>query len=202
MTRYGFFFAVVFLLSSFSAFAEVSPQDLVQSTADKTIAKVKAEKAAIEKDPTKLVSLVNEYVLPHFDFDRMSKWVMGKHWQKMTPEQRKRFVTEFRNLLVRTYVTSLMDYADQKINYSPFRGDLASGDVTVRSEVSQPGGFPVPINYRLSNETGDWKVYDVTIDDVSLIANYRTSFGNEVRTVGVDALLEKMATRNEKGTTK
>lgn len=191
----------VFLLAlvlPMSGFASQSAQQMVQSVADNTIAKLKSERVAIEKDPGRLYELINEFVLPHFDFERMSKWVLGKHWRSASPAQRQKFVSEFRTLLVRTYATSLKDYSDQEISYLPFRDSETAEEVTVRSEVAQPGGFPIPINYRLSKINGEWKVFDVTIDDISLVSNYRTSFSKEIRNGGVDGLIATLSERNQK----
>lgn len=179
--------------------ANLPPQQLVETTADKVLKKLKEDKQKIEQDPTYLHGLVDEYVLPHFDFERMSRWVLGKHWRRADANQKKRFVGEFRTLLVRTYASSLSEFSDQKITYLPMRGSEADGDVTVRSEVDQPGGFPVPIEYKLYKiKDGSWKVYDVAIDGISLIANYRTTFNQEIRQLGIDGLIKKLADRNEK----
>jgi len=185
-----------------SVFAGQPPQELVMDTANKTLAKLKQDRAVISKDPTRLYDLVNEFVIPHFDFERMAQWVLGKHWRTATPEEKQRFIKEFRTLLVRTYATSLQDFMDRKITYMPFRDSLDADEVTVRSQVEQPGGFPIPITYRLAKKAGDWMVFDVTIDDVSLVANYRTSFGNEIRQTGISKLIDKLATRNQQASVK
>jgi len=126
-----------------------SPQDLIETTANQVLKKLTSEKDLISKEPDRIYDLVNEFILPHFDFERMSKWVLGKYWRRTTPEQKTRFIKEFRMLLVRTYASSLAEYTNNKIKYLPFRDDVSSGDVTVRSKIDQPGGFPIPINYRL-----------------------------------------------------
>jgi phospholipid transport system substrate-binding protein len=123
--------------------------------------------------------------------------VLGKHWRKAKADQRVAFTNEFKSLLVRTYSNALLEYADQTIKYLPFRDSQDAGDVTVRSEIEQPGGFPVPINYRLYLKAGEWKVYDVYIDDISLIANYRSSFSREIRKIGIDKLIQKLADKNK-----
>ncbi len=173
-----------------------SAQELMISTVEQTLAKLKAKKEFIKKNPEYLNALVNEYVVPRFDFERSARWVLGKYWRKATPEQRKQFIIEFKNLLVRTYATSLSEYSDQKITYLPFRGKSGAEEVTVRSEVEQAGGFPIPIDYRLHKKNGEWKVFDVVIDDISLIANYRTSFGREIRKTSIGDLIKRLATRN------
>ena len=178
------------------AIAGMEPQKLIESVASKTLERVRADRELIKKDPKYIHQLVNELVLPHFDFESMSKWALGKYWRRASKQQRKDFIREFKSLLIRTYATSLSEYADQTIKYLPFRGKLSSGDVTVRSEVEQPGGFPVPIDYKLHIKGGEWKVYDVKIDDISLVANYRSSFSKQIRKSGLDALIKKLANKN------
>lgn len=177
------------------------PQDLVKQTADRMLAKLKEERAVIRKDPGRIYELVSDIVLPHFDFERMSAWVLGKHWRTATPDQKKRFTEEFRNLLVRTYATSLTEYTDRKINYLPLRGDPNATDVTVRTEVEQPGAAAIPIDYSLTLKNNEWLVYDVAIDSVSLVTNYRSTFANEIRQGGLDKLIGKLAERNRQSTT-
>jgi len=180
-----------------TALAEVSqPRDLVMSTAQRMLDKIAEEKVALDRNPRLIDTFVIDIVLPHFDFEKMARSVLGKYWRKANTKQRGRFIEEFRKLLVRTYATALFEYSDQEIIYAPMPPGTTGDDVTVRTEIDQPGGLPIPINYRLERKGDTWKVYDVTIDGVSLISNYRTSFGGEIRKQGIDALLDSMARRN------
>jgi phospholipid transport system substrate-binding protein len=188
---------VMWLAGVGAAWAIQSPQDLVQQTAEKMVSKLREERQIINQHPGRIYDLVNEIVLPHFDFERMSSWVLGKYWRSATPAQRDRFVEEFRNLLVRTYAKSLSSYSDNKISYLPFRDRPGQNDVKVRTEVDQPGGFPIPIDYSLYLKGDEWKVYDVTIDGVSLVTNYRTTFANQIRQDGLDKLIATLADRNK-----
>lgn len=183
-------------LLSQAAMAAMEPQALIKDVADRTIDRLNREKAVIEKDPARLHSLIDEIILPHFDFERMSKWVLGRNWVRASAEERQGFMKEFKTLLVRTYASSLSDFAQQKIVYLPFKGDLAAKEVTVESEVEQPGGFPIPITYRLHKKGKDWKAFDVTIDGISLVANYRTSFAREIRADGMSGLIKTLADKN------
>lgn len=182
------------------ALAIQSPQTLVQETSEKMLAKLKAEKDLLKQEPGRIYELVNEIVIPHFDFEYMSQLVLGKYWRRASAEQRHDFTEQFRTLLVRTYAKSLNEYSDQVINFLPFREVSGGGDVTVRTEVDQPGGFPIPIDYRLHQKGGEWKVFDVIIDDVSLVTNYRSSFSKEIRRGGIDALIAKLTKRNKEAT--
>ena len=180
------------------AYAAMSPQDLVKQTSQRMLQALRDEKAQIKKNPEHLRKLVDKIVLPHFDFRKMSRLVLGRYWRRASDGQQERFVDEFRTLLVRTYTTALSEYTDQTINYLPFKGDPGSGDVTVRTEVQQRGGSPIPIDYSLMREDSEWKVYDVTISGISLVINYRSSFASEIRHAGLDGLIDKLHNRNKK----
>ena len=191
-------FTVLLLLGfPLNASAKIEPQALVEQVADKTIQRLKKDRELIDKEPKYIHAVIDELLIPHFDFERMARWVLGKHWRKAKPDQRQAFVGEFKSLLIRTYASSLREYSDQTIKYLPFRGKLDSGDVTVRSEIEQPGGFPIPINYRLYFKTDHWLVYDISIDDISLIANYRSSFSKQIKRSGIDKLIQKLADKNK-----
>ncbi len=187
------------LVIGMPAQANLSPQDLVQQTADRMLGKLKEERAVIAAEPQRIYELVNEIVLPHFDFEYMSQLVVGKHWRGASAEQRNKFVGEFRTLLVRTYATSLNQYVDQQIVYLPSRDKAGADEATVRTEIEQPGTFPIPIDYKLHLKDSKWIVFDVVIDGVSMVTNYRTTFAKEIRAGGMDALIASLAERNEKG---
>lgn len=186
------------LLAGGNVLAAVSPQELVQRTAEEMLTKLRVEKQVIEQHPERIYELVNQIVLPHFDFERMSSWVLGKHWRAATPAQKERFMTEFRTLLVRTYAKSLSEYTDSKISYLPMRPSSQEDQVKVRTEVDQPGGFPIPIDYELRRQGDTWKVIDVTIDGVSLVTNYRSTFASQIRQDGLDKLITVLAERNQR----
>ncbi|MEJ2553270.1 MAG: ABC transporter substrate-binding protein [Gammaproteobacteria bacterium] len=188
---------VLALLESAPTWAIQSPEDLVRQTAEQMLSKLREDRKVIDAHPERIYELVDQIVLPHFDFERMSSWVLGKYWRRATPKQRKEFVEQFRTLLVRTYAKSLSSYTDNKITYLPFRGGPSKTDVKVRTEVDQPGGFPIPIDYDLYLKGDEWKVYDVTIDGVSLVTNYRTTFANQIRQKGLDRLIASLASRNK-----
>ncbi len=196
MSRY---WIVLFLLAllplSANAQANMGADELVKQTAESIVLRIKAEQEKIDEQPEHLFKLVDDVVLPHFDFEKMSKWVLGKYWRKADQTQREAFTIEFRHLLVRTYAKALADGVDQPIEYLPLRAKPNDTDVTVSTEILQDGGFPIPINYSMYLVDGEWKVYDVDIDGISLVTNYRTSFSSEIRRKGIDGLIEKLADR-------
>jgi phospholipid transport system substrate-binding protein len=183
------------------AFASQAPQTLVEETANLMLSKLKEEKDVIAAQPNRIYELVDQIVIPHFDFEYMSQLVLAKYWRRATPKQRQAFTEEFKQLLVRTYATSLNEYTDQKLTYLPYRESSNREEALVKSEVDQPGGFPIPINYRLHEKGGEWKVFDVVIDGVSLVTNYRTSFANEIRSGDLDSLIKTLADRNKEAMT-
>jgi phospholipid transport system substrate-binding protein len=177
-----------------------SAEEVVKVTADSVIARLTTERAELEAHPEKLYSLINELVIPHFDFVSMSKWVLGRNWRDASEAQQEQFVGEFRTLLVRTYAKALLEYSNETINYLPVENNPDSNIVVVKTEIHQPGTKPVTINYSMHVSGGEWKVVDVTVDGISLVATYRGSFASEIRKSGMDALIAKLTERNTTAT--
>jgi phospholipid transport system substrate-binding protein len=143
-----------------------------------------------------MYKLLNSIVVPHFDFDTTARLVLGRTWRDMTAEQRQSFVQEFSTHLIRIYAGSLVKYKDQTIEYKPLRAPDAADDVAVHTEVQQGDGPVIPIDYRMHLKGGDWKVYDVSIDGVSLVASNRSSYAAEIRKSGIDTLTARLARIN------
>jgi phospholipid transport system substrate-binding protein len=176
-------------------------EEIVKTTSDQVIARLITERAELEAHPEKIYSLINELVIPHFDFVSMSKWVLGKtNWNNSNKDQKDNFVSEFRTLLVRTYAKALLEYSDHAIKYYPVESNPDSNIAVVRTEIQQPGANVVPINYSMHVSGGEWKVVDVAVDGISLVATYRGSFASEIRKNGMDALISKLAERNAQAT--
>lgn len=198
-------FSIILILSiaTSTAFAETEAKSkhpaeiLVQQTTDSIFSKINKNKDAIKKDVKLLHQLVNEVVIPHFDFNKMSSWVLGKYWRNTNSKQKEEFTEQFRILLVRTYANALANNADQKINYLPIKIKNEK-KVTVRTEIEQKGSFPLPVNYRMHLKESEWKVYDINIDGISLVTNYRSSFASEIRKGNINKLIEKLTERNLK----
>ncbi len=170
---------------------------LVTQTADKIQAQLRAEREVVSKNPKRVYELVEQIVLPNFDFKSMSASVLGKHWRTASDDQKQRFTQEFKLLLVRTYAKALVDNMDRKITTQPLRAAEGATEVTVRTEIPQQGGFPLPINYSMELKDGAWKVFDVDIDGISMVKNYRSTFANEVKQGNVDDLIKKLTDRNQ-----
>lgn len=188
-----------FLAFSASAQAMPEPQALVKEASDNMLKALKDHEAELESDPQKIYTLVQEILFPHFDFERMARLALGRSWRDASAEQQTKFVEEFRLLLVRTYATAMLEYTNEEIRFLPFRDDVEKGRVTVPMEVVQPNGPSVPMSLALyKNKNNEWKVYDVKIEGISLVTNYRSSFNRDIRTSGMDALIESLSKRNDK----
>lgn len=196
-----------FVMLSISVFATIAqasddlvePQLIVKTASEKVLSVLLDRRAELENDHQQIYDLVEEVILPHFDFARMSRLALGRNWNDASPEQREQFVEAFRLLLVRTYATAMLEYTDEELRFLPFRDDLDSGRVSVPMQVIQSSRPPVSVNLALyKNNDGEWKVYDVRIEGISLVTNYRSTFANQIRNGGIDALIESLSERNER----
>lgn len=197
----SFLVALAMLFSTLVAAAE-APDALVKRTAEEVLTIVKADKDIQAGDQEKLFALAEEKILPNFNFDKVSRLVLGKNWTKATPEQKAAFQTEFKTLLLRTYATALSKFKNQTIEYKPLR--IADGDTNanVKTMILQPGGQPIAVDYSLEKQGDTWKVYDIVIEAVSLVTNYRSQFAQEIRQNGLDSLIKKLADKNKAATAK
>ena len=177
--------------------ADVGPDELVKNTTLEVISVIKQDKDIQAGDRAKIYALVEEKVLTHFDFRRMSQLAMGKNWRQATPEQQDAIIKEFRSLLVRTYAVSLSQYRDQKIEIKPTKLEPNAKDATVKSLFIQSGREPVTVDYLMYKIPAGWKVFNITVEGVSLVENYRSTFNEQVRKNGIDGLIQTLAERNK-----
>jgi phospholipid transport system substrate-binding protein len=177
---------------------EPQPDQLVKNVTLEVVELITKDKEIQAGDRAKLIQLIDAKVLPHFNFTAMTALALGQSWNKATPEQKKRLTEEFRTLLVRTYASALAAYSEQKLEFRPLRAKPTDTDVTVQVRVLQPGAQPVPIDYSMEKTASGWKVYDVMVGGVSLVANYRTEFNNVVRESGIDGLVKNLAAKNRR----
>ena len=190
--------AAVALLAFSAARAQdpIGPDVLVKNVTLEVVDLITKDKEIQAGSRAKLVELIEAKVLPHFNFSAMTGLAMGQSWNKATLEQKKRLTEEFRTLLVRTYASALAAYSEQKLEFRPLRAKPSDTDVTVNVRVIQPGAQPVPIDYNMEKTANGWKVYDVMVGGVSLVANYRTEFNNTVREAGIEGLIKNLQTKN------
>ncbi len=196
------FLAVASLLISLNAataFAEteVAPDALVKKTADDVLNAIKNDSEIQAGNQQKIYLVAEEKILPNFDFDRVCKMVLGKNWRTATPEQQATFQKEFRNLLLRTYSVALSKYKNQVIEYKPMRAEPDAKNVSVKTQILQNGGSPIAVDYSLVKNASGWKVYDIVIENISLVTNYRSQFSSEINQNGLDSLNAKLAEKNK-----
>ena len=196
------FFGLCLFLMAFLPFSNaysqelLPPQQAIQNASEKL--KQRLQDNTFKNDFAKITQFVNEVIYPHTDFDKISALVLGKVWKTATPDERERFKQEFQTLLVRTYSRAFLEFKEWSVRFLPIDMEPGANKVIVKTEVLQPGIQPVGVNYRmfLSN-TGDWKAYDIMIEGVSLVTNYRTTFSNEVQQKGsLAAVIDGLAKRN------
>jgi phospholipid transport system substrate-binding protein len=190
--------AAVLCIAASPAQSGVMPDQLVETTVNELIDRLESQRGELEQDKRKLYQMVEEVVVPHFELPVIARLVLAKYWRQATPAQREDFAEQFKKLLIRTYATALFEYTGkEKMEVKPTRikeGERRARDET---EVTLPGAPPVPVNYSfLFTDGGEWKIYDVDIDGISLVTNYRSSYGDFIRDKGLDALIEELARKN------
>jgi phospholipid transport system substrate-binding protein len=184
--------ALIAALLAAPAFAQEVPDALLKRVSEE----VTQHKDLRVADPAKLRSLVQTKLLPHIDTRRATQVAVGVHWRRATPEQQEQLVREFTTLLVRTYSGALANYRDQVIEFLPLRANPGDTEVTVRSRIRQPGAESIMVEYDMAKGESGWKVYDIRVAGVSLVATYRTTFAEEVRNHGIDGLISTLSAKN------
>lgn len=191
----------MFFFVSAWAQANVPADVFVKGVADDVLTIVKKDKDIQNGDQEKIFALAEEKILPNFNFDHVCRLVLGKNFSKASKEQQDAFQREFRTLLIRTYASALSKYRNQTIEYKPMRDISDDKQVTVKTQILQPGGQPIGVDYTLEQMGDLWKVYDITIEGVSLVTNYRGQFSNEVHQGGMDGLIQKLVEKNKSNAT-
>ncbi len=193
--------ALLLALPLAPATAATEPQEVVRETADQMLGKLRSHRAELDADPSLIYGMVQDIVLPRFDFELISRYVLGRYWRQASAAQQQAFIEGFRSLLVRTYAHALLNYSDQDIRYLSVRADKGGDRVLVPTQVAAAGAPAIPIDYKLYRDGGGaWKVYDVVIDGISLVSTYRTNFNSQIGRVGIDGVIESLQQRAE-GTT-
>jgi len=173
------------------------PDVLIKNTVHDVLEIVRNDKELRSGNQKKLLELVDAKVLPHFNFEHMTKLAVGKSWRTATAEQKKSLMSEFRILLVRTYTKAFTSYRDQIVEVKPFKLDPAATDVTVKTAIVKPGSQqPILVDYDMEKMPDGWKVYDLTVEGVSLVTSYRGTFADQVQQVGIDGLIKTLVDKN------
>lgn len=193
-TFFGFIFGLFSISNVVSANLE-TPQNGIEVISNKLKDKLKDE--GFITDFSQTSAFVETVIKPHVDFNRMSALVLGKLWKKASKDEKQRFSKEFQTLLVRTYSRAFIEFKEWSVRFLPLKMKPGAKKAIVKTEILQPGIQPLAVNYRMVLTRGKWKAYDIMIEGVSLVTNYRTSIKNEVRKTGsLNAVIEKLAKRN------
>lgn len=177
--------------------AKSAPQDFVETVASTALNAVKNDDAARQGDRAAVKVLIEDYVLPYVNFEKTTRLAAGRHWRTATPEQRQKLVDAFKNTLIRTYSGAMTKVDDNSsISMQPFRGDANANDVVVRSMINQSNGPAVAVDYRLEKTPEGWKIYDLNVENIWLIQNYRNQFNDQITQNGIDGLINALNQQN------
>lgn len=175
-----------------------TPDQVVKAAAQKVLDTLRDQHDTLKTDPGKVYELVEKDMLPVFDFNYTARLVLGRYWRTANDEQRKAFKDAFYRYLVHSYADGLVNYANDKVEVQPFRGSPADKHAIVRTKVVRPDGPPVAVDYAMHRTSDGWKAFDVTIEGVSYVTNYRNSFSGEIQQTSLDALIKRLNAVSEK----
>lgn len=177
----------------------VPPDELVRSTSEQVLKMAAEDAAAKNGNSAKLVELIETRVVPHFDMKKVTRLAVGRPWREATPEQQATLVREFQNLLVRSYAAAYTAYRQVKVEVPPLKLSGGEEEVVVKTRILLPGGAPpVGVDYAMGRSESGWKVYNVTVDGVSLVTTYRNEFAAQIQNGGIDGLIRYLRERNSR----
>ncbi|WP_348765640.1 ABC transporter substrate-binding protein [uncultured Salinisphaera sp.] len=189
-------FAVALLVPALALAAPTPPDQLARETVQSVLSKMEGRRDELRKNPQELYQLIDQELVPLIDLPYMSQLVLGRAWRTATPEQRDRFQTAFKNMLIRTYGNGLLSFDDsQEIEYQPVRAAEGADDVTFRAIVTTDDGQKTPVTFQLHVVDGEWKIYDGSVGNLSFVTNYRGQFNSQIRNGGLEQLIERMESR-------
>jgi phospholipid transport system substrate-binding protein len=176
----------------------LAPEQLVQKVTEEVMTAIKSDKQLAAGDKQKAMRLAEEKVLPYIDFEEATRLAVGRAWSQATPEQKQKLVSEFRNMLVRTYSNAIEGYEGQTLKVLPSRGGKqdAKDEATVRAQFVRAGGKPLPIEFQMRKAGETWKVYDIAVEGISLVLTYRSEFDAVVKQEGIDGLIKRLTQKN------
>ena len=191
-------FAAAALTFAAYAAAQEAPDVLIKRISEDVMMTAKSDKEIQSGNSRRVQQIVEEKILPHIDFQRMTSLAAGRHWRDATPDQQKQLTTEFRSLLVYTYSGAISQIRDQKLEYRPLRADAADTDVIVNTQVLQTRAEPIQLSYRLVKSSSGWKIYDINVLGAWLVETYKGSFAAEISKNGIDGLIKTLTDKNKK----
>jgi phospholipid transport system substrate-binding protein len=175
---------------------DLGPEELIKKITAEVMEALKSDKQLAAGDRQTAIKVAEEKILPHVDFDEATRLAVGRSWAQATPEQKKKLVAEFRNMLVRTYSNALQPYAGQQMKVMPVRMKPGDSEVTVQNQFIRSGAQPVKVDYSMRKADQGWKIYDIVVEGVSLVLTYRSEFDAVVKQEGIDGLIKRLAQKN------
>jgi len=197
MSGWSLCIALLLGMSSAARADILEPDALIKNTVQDVLTIVKQDKEIKKGNQQKILALVNEKILPHFDFTHMTRLAVGRSWRTATPEQRQVLESEFQQLLVRTYTKAFTVYSNYDVEVKPLKMESGVTEVTIRTLIRMPGGQPVTVDYDLKKTKSGWKAYDLLIEGVSMVTSYRSTFANEIQRGGIDGLIKTLVEKNK-----
>ena len=191
---------IIFQVSHIAyAIDERAPEQIVEDTSKEILRVLNEDKDRLKEDPKIVSQLIDDTVIPVIDLNAMGKLILGKYWKQASEQQRNSFITEFKDMLIRTYGKSLADFGGAEVKVLPARGEQKGKYRTVQTELSTGSGkTPLQVAYIFrSNKDSEWKVFDLAVDGLSLVKNFRTSFGQEIKETSLDQLIDRLANTNK-----
>lgn len=180
--------------------AKAAPDAMLRQVTQELVTELRSQDELLKRNPNHIYTIINKILVPHVDWNTMSKWVLGRQvWMSATPNQKTRFTSEFRELLIRTYASTLQAYNNQTIEYLPLRASYQGRKrVQVESRILEPGREPIRVSYRLADRGSEWQVYDISIEGVSLLKGFQQQFAEEMHKGGLDFLIKTLDRHNKK----
>jgi len=175
-----------------AAHAQDDPNAVIQAAADELASELGGRKEALAANREELYALIDQILLPRFDRRYAAQLVLGRHWRDADAAQRDRFISAFYNSLLRRYADGVLEYDESKVNILPFRGDLTKNRTTVKTMVTLDDGTEVPVNYGMVKRDQGWLMFDVTIEGISYVRNFRTELNSEIQQTSLDAVITRL----------
>lgn len=183
------------LVATAAATTATDPQSVMTDVSARLFAALDSNRAALRRNPEAVYPIVEQIVFPHFDLEYATQLVLAQHWRSATPQQRQRFIDALTHALLRTYGSALVDATADRLRVLPFRGDPGAPQVTVRTEVTRSSGSVLAVEYRLHRSAAEWKAFDVVIEGISYVRNYRADLDAEISARGLDAVIQRIETQ-------
>jgi phospholipid transport system substrate-binding protein len=183
-------------LTTWVSAEEQTPEQIIEQTSTELLKIINEQSDRIKSEEGYVNQVINDLILPVIDLQSMGKLILGKHWKTASDEQRTQFIAQFKSMLVRTYAKSVADYGDAKVKVFPSQGNQKGKRHRVKSQLNIGSGTPLQVDYVFRRKDDSWKVFDLVVDGLSLIKNFRTSFSQEISETSLDALIERLTSTN------